>query len=102
MKFLQTRPFSEIKADRNWQSRGQHDCSYYQPKPATYKQSQQYYHDIITQKAPPRNDYDRAKVRKYGNINSGITTPDKKITFIPLGNNYYARKKDPPDSSATS
>ena len=38
---------------------------------------------------------------KYGNINSGITTTEKRLPIIPLVNNYYARKKNPTDSSTT-
>ena len=39
---------------------------------------------------------------KYGNINSGITTTEKRLPIIPLVNNYYARKKNPTDSYSTS
>ena len=39
---------------------------------------------------------------KHGNIHSGIPTPDKKVPIIPLGNNHYARKNNPTDSSLGS
>ena len=42
------------------------------------------------------------KMVKHGNIHSGVLTPDKKIPIIPLGNNYYAIKKNPTDSSLVS
>ena len=53
------------------------DLSYYQPQPATYNQCQHYFQDRITQQSFSKNDYDREKVGKHGNIHSGIPTPEK-------------------------
>ena len=46
----------------------------------------QYFHDRRTQQAPSRNDYDRDKVVKNGNIHTGIPTPEIKKPMIPLVN----------------
>ena len=73
---------------------GQYNLSYYQPQLANYNQRQKYIHDRRTQQAPSRNDYDRDKVVKHGNINNGIPPPDQKIPIIPLGNDSYARRKN--------
>ena len=55
--------------------------------------------DRRTQQACSKNDYDRDKVGKHGNIHSGIPTPDKiKVPNISLRNNSYARKKNPTES----
>ena len=70
------------KTYNNWQSRGQHDSSYYQPQPTTCNQRQQYHHYRITQQAPFINDYDKGKVVKHGNINIGIPTLDKKYPLF--------------------
>ena len=40
--------------------------------------------DRRTQQACSKNDYDRDKVVKHGNIYIIITIPDKKIPIIPL------------------
>ena len=65
MEILKTHSFSEIKPDHNWKSRGQYHSLYYHLKPATYNQSQQYFHERRTQQAPSRNDYDSDKVVKH-------------------------------------
>ena len=77
------------------------DSSYYQPQPATYNQRQQYCQDIMIQQARSKNYYNREKVGNHGNIHSRIPTPEK-VPIIPLGKSYYARKKDPTDSSTNS
>ena len=41
-------------------------------------------------------------MEKHGNIHSGIPTTEKKAPIIPLINNSYPRKKNPPDSSLNS
>ena len=75
----------------------------YKPQPATYNQFQQYCKERITQQDRSKNDYDRDKVVKLGNIHSGINTPNKtKVPIIQLGNNYYTIEKNPNDSSLTS
>ena len=96
----QTHHFSERKPDNNWKSCGKHDSSYYQPQPATYNQRPQYHNDRRTQQYTSRNDFCKEKVGKHGNIHSGITTPEKN-PHITLGNDSYARKKTPTDSSVT-
>ena len=64
----QTNIFGERKTDHNWKSHGQHNSSYYQPKPAKYNQLQQCCGDKGTQQACFKNYYDRNKVVKHGNI----------------------------------
>ena len=56
-----TNRFIEKIPDHNWQYRGQHDSSYYQPQPAIHNQRQQYRHDRIIQQTSSINDYDRYK-----------------------------------------
>ena len=54
----------------------------YQPKPAIYNQHQHSRHDKRAKQTPSRNDYIWDKVGKYGNIHSGIPTPDKKYPLF--------------------
>ena len=93
IEISQTHPFSEIKQDHHWQSCGQHYSSFYQPQPATYNQRQQYRQDRRTKPAHSKKYFDRDKVGKHGNINSGIPTPDLKITNYFIGK-YFIHKKE--------
>ena len=74
---------------------------YYQPQPTKYNYRQNYFQDRRIQQACSKNEYDIKKIRKHGNIHSGIPTPDKNVLIIPLGNNYYEIKKNQRDFSLT-
>ena len=87
--------FSERKPVHNWQSFGQHNSYYYQPQPATdslyyqpklakYNQCQQYCKYRRTHQDFSKNDYNREKNGKQGNIHSGIPTLEK-ITHYSIG-----------------
>ena len=89
----QTNRFSERKSDHNRQPPRQHNSfyhqpksapysSYYQPQPAKYNQRQQYFQNRKTQQAYHKNDYNRDKVKKNGDIHSDIPTTEKKYPIF--------------------
>ena len=97
-----TNRFIEKIPDHNWQYRGQHDSSYYQPQPAIHSPRQQYRHDRIIHQDYPKNDCDREKVGAHGTIHSLMPTPGKHATpIIPLESDYYSRRYPPTYSSST-
>ena len=67
-----------------YQSKHGTDLSHYQLQPAKYNQSQHYCQDIRTKQACSKNDYDREKVGRHGNIHSGIPTPNKESTHYSM------------------